>query len=903
MLRRAVSHQSQSHNRPNSSPADRDECRPHGDCGIRAELQPIADDCCRLVLQRSKQARHHYFGKPFRSKLERLRRREVDADILANRSSVEQHSLRQPKLLPRAFFLLLVGATFAGLSHAGQAQSTITIGETAVLSAGDGGNGNLLLAQMAKLSQTATIQSLSFYVTNPKGNLRLGIYDATGPSGGPGALKAQTNAFATVKGWNTSPVVTPVSLVPGNYWLAYLPSSNNLGFVKQNNSGNCWYYTHTFGVLPSKFSTAPTSCTPTTWSLYATLTTSVTAVNGACGSANGVPVSSPPSSGLCVSGTASSVTGSGPWNWTCAGSNGGTTASCSAPLASNAVNGQCGSANGTYTNAAPTTNLCAVGTASAVSGSGPWTWSCSGSNGGTNASCEAYTPAAPQKPGPSAQLFDNPYYTCVRDYYVSPSGSDSNDGLSPTLSGGHGPWLTIARADTSSRSGGDCINIEPGTYAQFNENITYGGDAATSTGYVVYRCTTPEFISGTGCVIPDTGKAVCAGENCSNAYPNYLIFDGFNFVTTDQTVQNDVAITCTGPGTYGENQTQSFGCHHWWIINNVITGHGQSGVNINDTEYLYTVHNTVTQNAHMGCVGYYGSGIAYVVPKPVSSYAKTADDTNADNNPALNMMGLQGPSFPFNNVVAWNVVGNNYQGCNALGNTDGNGIIMDTFNISACNANMINYPNSSLVAFNVSYNNGGGGVHVFSSSNVTVANNSTFYNYTDPTQQAWDRPNIDVNCGAASNGFGAGTNQFLNNIAYAIPKNQACPGPNNTYPGSQIPFTIGGDGTHLDAIYNSPGRNLSYSIGSPCNESDASGNATQTPPDPAWSCTTNVCNTNPLWVNVGNTSIGSESAPPNGLNFALQPGSPAIGLGATEPYLPSSSVDSGACSSEFTTCP
>src|SRR3989344_1199202 len=231
------------------------------------------------------------------------------------------------------------------------------------------------------------------------------------------------------------------------------------------------------------------------------------AVNGTFGSANGTTVSSAPSTNLCTTGTAGSVTGSGPWTWSCAGSNGGTNASCSAsqtgtvstptqptmspvvcstngtsvtlswgtvsvsgvsssnikypvrysgsgltcpttsgwwsanpgecdfdtntatsvtvPVTpgvtyqwwvhtanatnanqwawspstqvsftcqsntSNVVNGTCGSANGTTVSSAPSTNLCATGTAGAVSGSGPWSWSCAGSNGGTTASCSA----------------------------------------------------------------------------------------------------------------------------------------------------------------------------------------------------------------------------------------------------------------------------------------------------------------------------------------------------------------------------------------------------------------------------------------------------------------------------------------------------------------------------------
>jgi hypothetical protein len=54
-------------------------------------------------------------------------------------------------------------------------------------------------------------------------------------------------------------------------------------------------------------------------------------VNGSCGSSNGVAVSSAPTTGLCSAGTASAVGGTRPWSWMCAGSNGGSTAQCSAP--------------------------------------------------------------------------------------------------------------------------------------------------------------------------------------------------------------------------------------------------------------------------------------------------------------------------------------------------------------------------------------------------------------------------------------------------------------------------------------------------------------------------------------------------------------------------------------------
>ena len=164
------------------------------------------------------------------------------------------------------------------LSHWGQSTtaSTLKIGETNVLSTADSGNSNLLLAQSAVLSQTATLQSLSFYVTTASGTLRLGLYDSSGPSGGPGAKIAETAEITPIVGWNTANVTTPISLAAGTYWLAYLPSSSTLAFVQgTNTSSNSRYYSYTYAPMPGAFSTTP-STTAAHWSFYATLLTSGT---------------------------------------------------------------------------------------------------------------------------------------------------------------------------------------------------------------------------------------------------------------------------------------------------------------------------------------------------------------------------------------------------------------------------------------------------------------------------------------------------------------------------------------------------------------------------------------------------------------------------------------------------
>ncbi len=125
-------------------------------------------------------------------------------------------------------------------------------------------------------------------------------------------------------------------------------------------------------------------------------------VHAACGAAHGISVNAPPADNLCSSGVATTVIGSGPFMWSCQGTNGGSAVNCMAPLQ---VNGVCGGADGVPVNIAPTGNLCRTGTASAVSGNGPYVWTCSGASGGISATCQApliaLQPAEPVAPTPT----------------------------------------------------------------------------------------------------------------------------------------------------------------------------------------------------------------------------------------------------------------------------------------------------------------------------------------------------------------------------------------------------------------------------------------------------------------------------------------------------------------------
>ena len=485
---------------------------------------------------------------------------------------------------------------------------------------------------------------------------------------------------------------------------------------------------------------------------------------------------------------------------------------------------------------------------------------------------DAASPAAAiQKPGPSPALFASPFYTCLRNFYVAASGSDSADGSQTH------PWQTLQHANDSGPVAGDCINVQPGTYAA-GVTVSHGGNLAAASGYVVYRCSTLD-----ACVITDSAAGF-AFETTTFPMPNYVVIDGFELAAASAQTYGQGVKVWDG----NENMpTAANSSHHVWVIDNVIHGYGQTGVQMNDGEFFYTIHNTIYGNAHVTCDAQ-GSGISYVVLKAFGSYVPTADDRT---NPSPLIGSLATGSSLFHNAVEWNVVYENaLTQCGTAGNaydTDGNNIIMDTLNNSGGTG--VPYPAATLVAFNVVYNAGGGGVHVFNSEYVTVANNSCFNSYLDPYNSGSARACID-----STGSYG---DAFINNIAVAIPASHAScaygAAPyamwNNAFIGSPPSSSAAPD------VFSN---NISDILGvASCQGEVLTSNGD------AYSCTSNKCKTSPGWVDVGTMSAGTETSPPGGANFALAPGSPAIGYGQTQGYLPAQAVDVGACSHTFTTCP
>jgi hypothetical protein len=474
-----------------------------------------------------------------------------------------------------------------------------------------------------------------------------------------------------------------------------------------------------------------------------------------------------------------------------------------------------------------------------------------------------------QKPGTSATLFATPYYSCQTFRYISTAGSDSYDGTSAThTSGTVGPWLTLNHADATipNPAPGYCITVANGTYNGISP--THGGNLASATGYVVYKCATLG-----GCTLNGSeGNGDSVEFACNHA--NYVMFDGFIMVGTNTENSSGVDAFCGNPPSV------EITSHHVWVLNSTIYGFGQSGMQLNGGDFYYAMHDVLYNNS-MTCPAAQGSGISFASDHDLASYSPTSDDQVP--NPVFGFPTWTISSgVYFHSVIAWSVLYNNtlQVGCGYV--TDGNNIIFDTQD--SADGNSTNYTDPVLVAFNVSYNSGGSGLHPFGAVNIYSANNSIYNNYLSVENTGSERGGIDADTSDSS----GKVNYFYNNISVAIP-------------------TASGNLSTNNAIASSPPSFFSKNMTYDTRTTQQVGEVFYSFPTDACTVSSytanNYCHTNPLWVNVGNISTGSNVTPPVGSNFALQSTSPAIGVGTVPAWLPQQAVDLGACHHSLATCP
>jgi serralysin len=80
-------------------------------------------------------------------------------------------------------------------------------------------------------------------------------------------------------------------------------------------------------------------------------------------------------------------------------------------------------------------------------------------------------------------------------------------------------------------------------------------------------------------------------------------------------------------------------------------------------------------------------------------------------------------------VISRNIVFNNSEGADGRSpHTEGHGIVLDSFRLGPSG----NYTPQTLIENNLVYGNGGIGINIYYSNNITVRNNTVFNNLRDP---------------------------------------------------------------------------------------------------------------------------------------------------------------------------
>ncbi len=328
-----------------------------------------------------------------------------------------------------------------------------------------------------------------------------------------------------------------------------------------------------------------------------------------------------------------------------------------------------------------------------------------------------------------------------RTFYVSPTGNNTNNGTSLAT-----PFQTIQHA-ASQTYPGDVVQVLPGTYSSPNPpilaalTIFRSGTAAQPIVYKAYDAANrPKIkvsqgggIFSSASYIEINGFVVEGGAaEIDPAYAQYLYDNDPNNKYIDATgigvAYNGFISYCTYP-------------HHVKILNNEVYNLAGNGIGTVRADYVTISGNRSHDNAKWG--PYANSGISVFQGRDID--ANTGYKYVISNNVSYNNYN----NFP-NIAITPRVV------------TDGNGIIIDDFrNTQNTDPNCPRppqpylYTGKVLVFNNLTYNNGGSGIHAYESNNVDIVHNVAYKNGTHPDLGGEIFSNTGKNV------------RILNNILYA----------------------------------------------------------------------------------------------------------------------------------------
>jgi parallel beta-helix repeat protein len=267
-------------------------------------------------------------------------------------------------------------------------------------------------------------------------------------------------------------------------------------------------------------------------------------------------------------------------------------------------------------------------------------------------------------------------HASATDYYVDGgAGSDTHAGLQNT------PFASIHHALHVSKPG-DTIHVIP--------TATYAGPVWIATGGTAQA--------------PITLK----GEGAGSTLPKILGSNSFGIqVATGVSYVTIQGFDVSAPGNWLGIYI-SPGTSHIVVNGNSVHDSGGGGIGSVGSDYVTVSNNVVFNNAAV-TTSYCGSGISLY-------QLRNSDASTAVKNYILNNIVFQNTNTPGG----------------ACTDSDGNGIIIDDSRNTQHSSSYGPYSATTLIANNVVYKNGRRGIHVYSSDNVVISNNTLYENNQDP---------------------------------------------------------------------------------------------------------------------------------------------------------------------------
>ncbi|MFM2083150.1 MAG: hypothetical protein RL380_1841, partial [Verrucomicrobiota bacterium] len=312
---------------------------------------------------------------------------------------------------------------------------------------------------------------------------------------------------------------------------------------------------------------------------------------------------------------------------------------------------------------------------------------------------------------------DNVNYSTPK-YYVSPTGNNTADGLTEATA-----LATIQKAadklgDTTTdnivaiMSGADYLGTN------VNSQTVLFSKAGTPDAWIVFK-NYPGHVpvvrtAGWHAFKFTNNKDGGIDHAASYVEVRGLTVRGLSYVDTNGDRQIDAAYQSyvglnQGPGngsgiTVDGRPNTDLRPHHFRFADNTVEFMPGAGINILDTDRVAVENNLVRSNCWW--MIYAGSGINFY------------EILNIETGSNYRMLIRDNIAYGNETMVPWFA---------SIGQfSDGEGIILDTYNLT--------YTGKTLIANNLVFNNGGGGIHVLQASFVDVVHNTAYLNSASPNQ-------------------------------------------------------------------------------------------------------------------------------------------------------------------------